>query len=346
MHPYMAMPIEECVDKTHLKEKITAIIPTANASMEFLLWSVFSLLLRSRPGGLLEHVCVCINGPDERTGKTELQDQKQRFLEELRDMEWYHTDNPSIRSSMPLTVIRAWSRVGYAEAFEMALGWIHTDSYLLMHDDVIIINHDWLKEVKEKFYGNSQVAIVYTPPLLGCNCDHAIHRGMYLLRFPQMETTFLLAKKRWIMAAKATWTGYHIPADDCYLQLEFDENGTYDPTEPEIISHNSKDELIKYYQNKGLMEKPIQTSEQYNFVRQGIGSWIYYRLCQLNVKFVELEKQNIIHFQQMSNPVANKQECIAANSEYIGKLEEEILTHPVYAELYRKYMPKEEIKNA
>jgi hypothetical protein len=34
-----------------------------------------------------------------------LQDKKQKFLEELRNMKWEDRD-------MPLTVIRAWSRIG------------------------------------------------------------------------------------------------------------------------------------------------------------------------------------------------------------------------------------------
>jgi hypothetical protein len=327
MHPYMALNIEECIDKAHLKEKITAVIPTSNSDIEFLMWSVFSLLLRNKPNEMLEHICVNINGPDERTGSTEIQNRKQKFLETLREEEWFHTDNPSISRQMPLTVIRAWSRVGYAESFEMALGWIHTDSYLLMHDDVILLNSNWINEVQNKFYNDPDVAIAYTPPLLGCGVDHSIHRGMYLLRFPQMETTFLLAKKRWIMKAKATWGGFHIPSEDNFLQFELDELP-------------NKEEFLNY--NKDLINNPLQSKELYNFIRQEVGAWVYYNLRQLGVKFAELNENNIIHFKQMSNPIAmkTKDEKIQEHKEEIEKLESEILAHPVYSRIYKKYRSK------
>lgn len=326
MHPRMALNIEECIDLTHIKEKITAIIPTSNSSIELLLWSVFSLLLRSKPNGMLEHFCVNINGPDERTGDPKLQDTKQKFLEELRDLEWFHTNNTASRP-MPLTVIRAWSRVGYAEALEMAIPWVHTDSYLCMHDDIIITNPAWTEELKEKFYGDPNVAIAYAPQLLGCNCDYAIHRGMYLLRLPQINTTFLAAKKRWIMKAGASWTGYHIPSDDNFLQFEINELP-------------DQEEFFKYYEDKGIMPEKLQTTELYNFVRQEIGAWVYYKLSQLGVKFAKLQEHNIIHFEQMSNTTSEiKNEKIEKYKNQIGELENEILAHPAYSELYKKYMP-------
>lgn len=325
----MALNIEECVDHTHLKEKITAIIPTSNADIEYLIWAVFSLLLRNKPNGMLEHICVNINGPDERTGDPALQDMKQNFLEELRDTEWFHTNEPENHRQMPLTVIRVWSRVGYAEALEMALGWVHTDSYLCMHDDVILLNHKWTDELKTKFYDDPNVAIAYTQKLLGCNCDHAIHRGMYLLRLPQMDTTFLVAKKRWTMKAGASWTGYHIPSDDNFLQFEINEL-------PDEL------EFFKYYEDKGLMPEKIQNFELYNFVRQEIGAWLYYKLCQLDLKFVKLEDRNIIHFEKMSNTSFNNEEKIEKinlHKEEIKKLETEIMAHPSFSKLYEKYMP-------
>jgi len=330
MHPQMAMSIEECIDHTHLKEKVTAVIPTSNAGIEYLIWAVFSLLLRSKPNGMLEHICVNINGPDERTGNPALQDMKQNFLEELRDLEWVHADDPTNHRQMPLTVIRAWSRVGYAEALEMALGWVHTDSYLCMHDDVILTNPAWTEELKTKFYDDPNVAIAYTPKLLGCNCDSAIHRGMYLLRLPQIETTFLIAKKRWMMKAGASWTGYHIPDDENFLQFEISEL-------PDEI------EFFKYYEDKGLMPEKIQTFELYNFVRQEAGAWLYYKLSQLGVTFAKLEESNIIHFGKMSDPNPNankeKEEKTDMHKEKIAVLENEIMAHPSFSKLYAKYMP-------
>jgi len=328
-HPRMALTIDECVELTHLKEKVTMVMPTRNSSIEFLLWSVFSILLRSKPNGMMEHFCVCINGPDDRTGKTEIEDNKQKFLEELRDLQWYHADSPDNRRQMPLTVIRVWSRVGYAESFEMALNWVHTDAYCLMHDDVIITNRDWDKEVKTKFYDDDQVAIAGISPLIGCNCDHAIHRGMYLLRLPQMQTTFVVCKKKHIMKVGGLWRGFHIASDDNMLQFDLEEIG--DITEFE-----------KFWTDLGVYDKPVIKTELYNFVRQEVGAWIYYKLHQAGFKFAELDSSNIIHFEKMSYSLCTpelKAEAIKKNIEVVKSLHEEILAHPEYSLLYKKYLP-------
>jgi len=230
---------------------------------------------------------------------------------------------------MPLTVIRVWSRVGYTEVFEMALNWVHTDSYLIMHDDVFLKNSDWTQEVKEKFYDDDQVAIAYTPQLLGCVCDHAVHRGMYLLRMPQMQTTFLLCKKKWLMKVGALWRGFHIPSDDNMLQFELEEMGDVD-------------EFEKFWQDQDLYPNPILKTELYNFVRQEVGAWVYYKLFTNNFKFVKLNEDNILHFEGMSlsnvtEDVKNKK--IGDNLDDIRRLEELILAHPDYSRLYNKYLP-------
>jgi hypothetical protein len=328
-HPHMALKIEECVELTHLKEKVTVVIPTRNSSMECLLWSVFSLLLRSEPHGMMEHFCVCINGPDERTGDTKMQDQKQKFLEELRDLEWYHAANPKLRKQMPLTVIRAWSRVGYAEVFEMALNWVHTDAYCLMHDDVILLNKNWDKEVKEKFYNKEDVALAYVPPLHGCICDHAIHRGMYLIRLPQLQTTFVVCKKKDIMKVGALWRGYHIPSDENMLQFDLEEIGNVA-------------EFEKFWKDQGLYNKPVIKTELYNFVRQEIGAWVYYKLYQAGYKLAELPLDTILHLGGMSRIDTTpeiRMEKIKANNKEIKMLEKEILDHPEYSVIYKKYLP-------
>lgn len=328
-HPHMAMTIDECVELTHLKEKITMIVPTRNSSMECLLWSVFSLLLRSKPNGMLEHFCVCINGPDERIGDTSIEDKKQMFLEELRDLNWYHADNPSNKRPMPVTVIRVWSRVGYAEVFEMAINWVHTDAYCLLHDDVILLNKDWGEEVKKKFYDDPKVAIAGISPLHGCICDHHIHRGMYLLRLPQLETTFLVCKKKYIMKVAALWRGYHIPNDDNMLQFDLEEIG-------------DANEFEEFWKSQGLYDKPVIKTELYNFVRQKVGAWIYYKLHQAGYKFAELESNNVLHLEGMSRydlTPEKRMQKIENNKNEIKTLEKEILSHPEYGPLYKKYLP-------
>ena len=330
-HSHMALTIDECVELTHLKEKITMVIPTRNSSIECLLWSVFSLLLRSKPNGMMEHFCVCINGPDERTGKTEEEDKKQKFLEELRDLKWYHTENPKNNMPMPLTVIRVWSRVGYTEVFEMALNWVHTDAYCVMHDDVILLDKDWEQEIKNKFYNEEKVAIAYIPPLHGCICDHHIHRGMYLLRLPQLQTTFVVCKKKDIMKVGGLWRGYHIPSDDNMLQFDLEEIG-------DIA------EFENFWREQKLYDKPVIKTELYNFVRQEVGAWVYYKLHQAGYKFAALDSNMILHFEGMTKsditPEIRMQKIESYKNE-IKSLEKEILDHPEYSVLYRKYLPKD-----
>lgn len=328
MHQHMALNIDECVEFTHLKEKITAIIPTSNASIECLLWSVFSLLLRSQPFGLLEHFCVCLNGPDIRTGNPELQDLKQKFLEELRDIEWYHANNPVVRRPMPVTVIRAWSRVGYAEAMEMALPWIHTDSYFFMHDDVFVATPAWESEVKTKFYGDEEVAIAHAHEIIGCGVDSPIHRGMYLLRFPQLDSTFVLCKKKWLMKAQVSWVPYHIPSDDNFFAFSFDDL-------------ENINEFFDYYREKGLLDKRLIVNDIYNFLRQEQGAWVYYKLCEMGKKFVRLNDNIIVHLERMSrydDPIEDKKARIQSHKDEIIKLEAEIMAHPDYGPLYQKYI--------
>jgi hypothetical protein len=175
----MAATFEECIDATHLRRKITAIIPSAGGPINPLLWAVFALLLRTPVHGLLEHFCVCLYG---RFGT---QDRKQAFLEALRDVEW--RDHTGSRP-MPVTVIRAWDEDGSAaQAAQMAVPWVHTDAYLLMRDDVLIRDPGWSAQVYERFYADDEVALTLWGPLP----DHG------------SPADFLLCRKKWAMQAGA-----------------------------------------------------------------------------------------------------------------------------------------------
>lgn len=331
MHKHMALSIAECSEMSTLRNKTTVIIPTYCAHINFLLWSVFSLLLRSKPNGPMEHFCVNITGPDERCGDTTLQNEKQAFVTELRNMDWYHADDPTNRRQMPVTLIRAWSRVGWSEAFEMALGWIHTDSYTLMHDDCMILKSGWEQELLDKLYADDNTALAHWGQLIGCPVDHCIHRGMYLMRLPQMQTTFLACKKKWIMDAKARWVGFHIPSDDNVLQFDLEEVGDVE-------------EFLNFWRSKGLLKEPLMKSELYNFVRQEVGAWVYYNLCQKGRTFNELDPGLILHFEGMTRHEPGSDECpnpkrvrAELHLDKIAELENEINQHPEYAALYNKY---------
>lgn len=331
MHPRMVFDTDECVEFSALPDKITAIIPTQNAPIECLLWSIFSLLLRAKPNDLIEHFCVCINGPDDRTGNTELQDRKQEFLEELREMKWYHKDKPEKRKDMPITIIRAWSRIGHPEAVEMATPWVHTDAYLLMHDDIIIRKHEWLREVKEKFYDDPDVAIAYSPQLLCALSEHTEHAGKNLLRFPHILCSFLICRRKWIIASGQSWCGFHIPCPTFNVEST---TGNYE-------------EFIQHYKNQNNGEEripidignPPRKNAQYDFISMEMGAWLYYHLCQQGRKFTQLDPTLYHHFGTMSwDTDAGKSMRVSGATEDIKNIEKEILEHPDYGPLYQKYI--------
>lgn len=322
-HPDMVVDLDESIALTTLKEKITAIIPTSTASIECFMWTIFSFLLRAKPDDLIEHFCVCINGPDKRTGDPSLQDKKQAFLEELRAMQWYHTDRPEVKKDMPLTVIRAWSRIGHPEAVEMALPWVHTDAYLISHDDIIITKHDWLNEVKNSFYADDDIAITFSQSLLCAHFDSAVFKDKHLLRFPHLLCTFLICRKKWIESVGGSWCGYHVEMPDFTLD--------------EITDGFGKD-MIRYYAPVTSIDPPT-TDRVYNYISQEMGSWIFHNLNKKKLKYSRIDPNLIVHFGAMSwDSVESKQRRLGDKIEWVKKLEQEIYQHPHYANLYQKYL--------
>jgi hypothetical protein len=171
------------------------------------MWSLFSLILRTKPLERLEHIIVGINGPDNRTGDPKLQDEKQAMLEELRSNSWLHW-----KSGLPVTVQRTWSRLGHGEALDAAIPWVHTDEYLLLHDDIILLDSNWLGRLS----GHSD-------PTVCASCVSSLLNGKlnfsrypkrdsetYHLGFPHLNTSFMLCKKAEMKAANITWRGYHV----------------------------------------------------------------------------------------------------------------------------------------
>lgn len=326
MHNHMIVDIDEAVELTHIPEKLTVVYPTYQAPMECLLWSTFSLLLRAKVKDLIEHFIVVINGPDKRTGDPTIQDKKQEFLEELRRLKWWHPSDPKAKRDMPLTVLRVWSRIGHPEAVEMAMPWIHTDGFLIMHDDIIITKHDWLKEVKEKFYGNPEVVIAYAPTLMCCQCDSAMHQNKPLLRFPHLLCAFLVCRKKYIKKLGSSWCGYHIETPPFRI-----EDKVGDVTE-----------MFAYYRKLGLLDQPPQTKDPYSFISMEMGAWHFYNAIQNNLQFAQLDPNLLVHFGAMSWEVdTGKAKRIERMKPHIEALEKEIREHPDYGPLYDKYLPKE-----
>lgn len=297
MHPKMCLSINECADKTTLKDKVTFIIQSYDTPMQKFMLSVFSVLLSSRNGGPFEHLCVCINGPDSRTGSTLLQDKKQKFIEELRSYGW-HPYNSEKRHDAPLTLIRAWSRIGKAESLEMATRWVHTNHYVFM-DDNVIINKSWETEL-HKFLTDDSIAIAgINPPKTKIVPEH--HQGMYLVRFPPISTKFLACKKKYMLETGSRLNEYFVPNE--YNFLEFDNK-------------NLEKEFFDFW---GIDKVDFELClEKYNYVWHQLGSWLYYNIKEKNLKIQNLNEKIL--------------------SLHTENLENEIKKYPKFEELYRRYM--------
>lgn len=276
--------------------KTTVIIPTSVAPINCLLWTIFSILLRSKQ---LE-IIVCINGPDKRTGNPEPQDKKQTFLEELQKF-------------VPLNIIRVWSRIGHPESVEMALPWITTDTYLLTHDDDVIINKPgWEEKVEEKL-NDPKVAIAFTPELLCCSCNDTVYEEKLSIRLPHTLCAFIICKKAILEENNCSWCGYHIK------------------TEPFWVDENFQN----YYKNLNLLPNPL--NKKYEYLSMEMGAWHYYLLTQKSYQFAQLDKQMITHLGKMSWTIeSDKQQKIINQQQIITELETEI-KQSIYCQLFEKY---------
>lgn len=323
-HPHMGVDLSDAIEYTTLKNKITAIIPTSTAPMECFMWTIFSFLLTVKPNDLLEHFCVCINGPDKRTGDPSLQDKKQAFLEELRLMKWYHQDRPNLKKDMPLTVIRAWSRIGHPEAVEMALPWVHTDAYLISHDDIIITKDNWLDEVKNTFYADDDIAITFSQPLLCALFDSAVFKDKHLLRFPHLLCTFLICRKKWLESVCSSWCGYHIEMPDFTINELTDNHGK------EFIDH------FKPMTNHDAVPTPDRV---YNYISMEMGAWHFHNINEHKLKYSGIDPSLIVHFGAMSwDSPESKNRRLGSKIAWVKNLEEKIQKHPEYYRLYQKYL--------
>jgi hypothetical protein len=324
MHEHMAIDVDEAVELTSVPEKITVIYPTYQAPIECLLWSTFSLLLRANVKDLIEHFMVIINGPDNRTGDPSIQNLKQEFLEDLRKLQWWNISDPKSKRDMPISILRVWSRIGHPEAVEMAMPWVHTDGFLIMHDDIIIKKHNWLTEVRNKFYGNPNVVIAFSPVLMCCQCDSNSHKNRPLLRFPHLLCAFLVCKKKLIRKLGSSWCGYHIETDPFLLK---DKVGDVD-------------EFMQYYKKIGLLDNPPQTDKLYEVISMEMGAWHFYNACQAGMEFAQLDPDLIAHFGAASwDTPSGVSKRIESHKETIKELEKEIYAHPDYGPLYNKYLP-------
>jgi len=332
-HPHMIFDLEECEQLSSVPNKTTFIITTGQADINFLMWSVFSVLLRSKVNGFMEHINVSINGPDSRCGDPTIQNKKQAFLEELRNLKWQsEIDGPS--RDMPLTIIRVWSRIGAEQAVEMAIPWVHTDSYTYIHDDTIWLTKNWEPLVMDELY-KDKVALVYSTIILD-RINWSKYNDKPKLNFPHTISPCMICRKPALAKCGVRWTGYHI-------ENEF------------VLKEKIKD--MKEFLNTHLPESDKRPTfrlgyanydvwnQNFEYLSYDIGSWIYYTLKKEGYSINPVPGLNVHHFGSMSwaadSPTRSGatlfDKRIFDSQQYIQELENEIKQFPQYWNLYSKF---------
>ncbi len=317
MHPHMVFDIGECERLTTLKGKITFIMASCQAPINCLMWSVFSLLLRSKVNGTMEHFIVVLNGADERTGEGELQNEKQRFLEDLRGQKWMNKLSDEKRD-MPITVMRTWSRIGHSQSIDMAVPWVHTEGYIILHDDVILHNNLWEEFVKSSILADIDHALIGTEPLLACPLSYVPFDDGWKLNLPHLNSTFLACRKDATVESGTTWSGHHV-------KKNFN-----------ILTDINYKEFMDVYADD--MQTPIQTDQPYKYISADFGAWMYYQLKIRKKKMTTMPRELVTHLTAMSWRDINEKRAICeAFTPVITSLEKDIYAIEEYGRIYDKY---------
>lgn len=185
--------------------KLTVIIPTSESPFSCFARSLCSIILNSDISKI-DQIIVSINGPDQRTGPTLIQDKKQEFCNELKDI------------GLPITVVRTWSRIGYSSPVEICIPLVNTEFYLLMHDDVLVTNNKWQNEFDSWSSDSDIEALVSLPVfsnklltrmtgLLQKNRDKPISHNIF---FPTISTVFSIFKT----SSNLVWKDYTFETND------------------------------------------------------------------------------------------------------------------------------------
>lgn len=255
---------------------ISIIVPTGPAPIQSLKWALISLLFRSDISKI-DQIIVSINGPDSRTGNTSLQDEKELFCKQLK------------ADGFPITIIRTWSRVGYSQPIQVALPLIKTELYLLMHDDVIILNNSWQKEAEKWMADPSVLAMlqpaVFSQKLQTSMLKKQIDFAELTTYLPTFNTFFSLFRK----SSNLPWSEYYV-LNDNQADLQSINNFYFSKKKCTTIlvdqnfSENSK-KLSRNFPSNDLQLKS-------KIVKYNVGAWATY-FINLNGKIATFS--NAVH---------------------------------------------------
>ena len=307
----MIFTASECERHTLLPGKNTVIMATCQSVMPVFATSFMSALIKSNPEKV-EHFVVCINGADSRTHDTSLQDSKQSFLEDVRKLKWHGRD-------MPLTVIRAWSRIGHTQAMEMAIPWVHTELYTIIHDDVIVTSGDWADEAQEKLLAE-EVAVCQEFPVLQMSTGEIGINGKTFINLPHINSSLCVCKKRAITETGQRWYGYHFEKDFVIRELVNEEM---------FLEHNKQ--WID-------MDNFVDTAKKYGGASVDIGGLVWSALKRLGYKMVCFDSPKSVHMRGMSWCCdVTTRNRLRLHAKTMNETRRELSAHPELYRIYEKY---------
>jgi hypothetical protein len=318
---YTLFSPKRCEELSLIPRKICAVIPTFSCPMNCFMWSIFSLFLRSDPREL-EHVIIGINGPDSRDPNPAgcpLQDRKQCFVEDLRNVrDWNH---PNMFNPGAITLIRTWSRIGHAQMLEQCINWVHTEFYLSMHDDVIVMDRGWSKAVDEFKDKNLVVKSCSGGTGLGAVLLRKMQRVNDTFELPHFNSIFTLCNKPRMKMINANWVGHHI-------RKSF-----------RIGDFLDYHKFMELHRKLGSLEcdhpsLSIKGDDHYDSCSMDIGTFVFSQISRSGMRVSEFPDSSIKHFEAVT---WRNQEAAYKMHPEVEELESEIRAVPQYWELYEKY---------
>jgi len=308
----------ECDRLSLIPGKVCAIIPTYSSPMNYFMWSVFSLFLRSDPREL-EHVIVGINGPDSRypaADGSELQDRKQCFIEDLRNIrDW---DRPGMFNPGAITLVRTWSRVGHPPTVDQCVNWVHTRYYLVMHDDIVVLDRNWSKAVYEFEEDSKLVAKTFGDPLVV-----KLQRHGDILEFPHFSTTFSMFDKSLMRMIGAFWMGYYVGNKQFRIKDMAD-----------FQDFMREQERIGCLARHDSQEWQVREETEFQGFSMEIGTFVHYAIAKHGLRIHQFEPSCVKHF--YAGTWRNQNGAYQHHPE-VEELEKEIMSIPEYAEIYLRY---------
>lgn len=263
--------------------KLTAILSTATSPLEMLAWSVSSLILRT-PTNVLQEIIVGINGPDSRTGDTSLQDEKQKFLENLKNI------------GFPITVVRTWSRLGFSQPYDMCLPLCQTDLVLFIHDDTIVLKKNWHKYIRD----NAAITTI-NPVIDGKLLPNIWKPENKLMRmdFPHINTAFTVINRKMV---STKWTDYYINLEEIHEiqnSCNWNQLREFFSRHIEAVSILPDSDLQKNITTRSRMAC-FDDCYNYSLITFPMGAWLYYDAVINDLKINIFPNYTVDHLGAMS----------------------------------------------